>query len=668
MERLSLRIFAAVLVACGVVPLANVLTEGSAVPWYSGAVKEWTERGLLLLVIALLASRGAGQRVDKAIRGARALLMRPSNRAFAVGAAVAAIVGAVFVALWALGGQPFTSDEMAQQFHARILASGHLTARPEALREFFNTAPVLDRGDWFSQYPIGGPALIALGVLVSAPWIVNPLLLGLTTLALYRFFERVGGELTARGATVLFVLSPMVLVMAGSQMNHVAALAAAACALWAAANWDFAETSRDQMRFAAATGAALGVLATVRPLDAVLVTIVIGGVQITRAVAHPARWRSIGVQAVAGAVPIALLLWVNASTTGSPMLFGYDALNGPAHGLGFHLDPNGDAHTPLRGLTLASGYLLRLNLFLFEWPVPAVLIIAVGLVAIRSPWRWDLALAALMAVFLIGYGAYWFDGFFAGPRFLFTAIPAFVYFAARAPSIVGKKAPAISKRTAALMIPLCMAVAWFGPWGVSSASSRIALYRDQRTKLKTDVESQARTESVDSALVFVNEGWRGSLQARLRVLGANQFTASRLLGTLDACALQTALDAADADTAPDSAKLATVLARARAAGVPRPVPNLPADQAIALVLGSSPTPTCLREFSRDSLGTMPYALFLARQHVGSNGRVGGNIVYARDLGARNELLRPRFGDRTWYRYRPARGLGDTSRVFIPYTP
>ncbi|HZI40465.1 MAG TPA: hypothetical protein VFD67_02155, partial [Gemmatimonadaceae bacterium] len=49
-----------------------------------------------------------------------------------------------------------------------------------------------------------------------------------------------------------------------------------------------------------------------------------------------------------------------------------------------------------------------------------------------------------------------------------------------------------------------------------------------------------------------------------------------------------------------------------------------------------------------------------------SGRVGGNVVFARDLGARNELLRERFGDRTWYVYRQAADLSDTSVAFLRY--
>ena len=332
------------------------------------------------------------------------------------------------------------------------------------------------------------------------------------------------------------------------------------------------------------------------------------------------------------------------------------------------MDPTGDEHTPVRGLILASGYLMRLSLYLFEWPLPGVLVIAAGLASLRQPTRRDALLAALPAAFVLGYAAYWFDGFFAGPRFLFTALPAFVYFAARASALVPDAAPVVLRRASRLVLPLCVLTAWFGPWGVSSAPSRIALYRDQRTKLKTDVGSQLARQGATNALVLVREGWRGTLLARLRVLGASQFRAELLMNTVDACALQLALDAADSSTAPDTSRLEGAVARARAFGLPRPVPNLPADQAIALVPGTAPSPACLAEYSRDSIGTMPYAAFLAKQSFDADGRVGGNVVFVRDMGARNELLRARFGDRTWYRYRPGSGPGDTNRVLVPYAP
>jgi 4-amino-4-deoxy-L-arabinose transferase-like glycosyltransferase len=664
----ALRLFAAVCVGLGVVPLANLLTGGAAVPWWGQAVAEWKVRGLVVLAIAAGLAVVLGSRVDSGLARARALLLRPPPRTFALLMAVLTFAAAAFLARYCFAGQPFTTDEMAQQWHARILLSGHLSAVPEAHREFFNTAPVIDRdGRWFSQYPVGGPALIALGLLFGAAWLVNPLLIAFATWNLYGFVAAAFDDLTARITTLLFALSPMVLIMAASQMNHVPALSFTLLALASLAEWDRTDDPRRQRRHAAVVGLALGLVALVRPLDAAVVGAVVLGFEALRARESRERRRSLLAQLAACAVPVALLLWVNSRTTGSPFLFGYEALNGPEHGLGFHVDPTGRMHTPVHGLVLISGYLMRLSRYLFEWPLPGVPVIVAGLVALSRPSRWDVVLTALAAGFLGAYAAYWFDGFFAGPRFLFTAVPAFVYFAARAPGAVAAAVrQPIARRAILLIAPLCVLATWLGPYGVSSARARIALFVDQRTKLKTDVEAQVERAGLRNALVFVNEGWRGRLLARLRVLGVPQFRADAIASGVDACGLETALDAEDSLSGADAERAARVVGRAQAMGEARPVEGLPADRTIALVPGSAPTPACLGEFQRDTSGTMPYPLFLVRQRVGRDGRVGGEVVFARDLGHHNELLRDRFGGRAWYRYRPGSGLQDTTTVFVPY--
>lgn len=653
---------AAILGLLGLVPVANVLAPG-AVPWWDLAVRSWIRDGAIVLAVAVALGFTGGAPLDRLVERARELLLRPGPRVFAALAASSAVLAAAVLAWWCFRGQPFTSDEMAQQWHARILLGGRLAAIPEAWPEFFNTAPVFDRdGRWFSQYPVGGPALIALGLFANAAWLVNPLLLGVATWCLYLFFRRLGSELSARIATLLLVTSPMVLIMAASQMNHVPALAFAAVALAAAASWsDSGVAGRGRHARAAAVGLAIGALALVRPLDAVLLALVIGAFQLRRVVEEPSRLASLGTQALAGAVPVALLLYANHATTGSPLLFGYEALNGPAHGIGFHVDPTGESHTPGRGLVLASGYLMRLSRYLFEWPLPGMLFVTVGL-ALAPRTRWTHALGATALVFVIGYGAYWFDGFFSGPRFLFTAVPAFVYFAAVSPQLASRLASVRLRRSAILVLPLCVAASWLGLTGEDSALGRARSYREQRTKLKTDVEAQVERAGLHNALVFVNDGWRGRLLARLRVLGLTQFRADRLVSTLDACALQTALD--EELEGPDRAE--RIERRARAYGAARPEPGLPADRAIALVPGTRPTPTCVHEFFRDTSGTMPYPMFLARQRLGPDGRVAGDVVFARDLGARNELLRDRFGERAWYVYVPARDLADDRPAFALY--
>ena len=393
----------------------------------------------------------------------------------------------------------------------------------------------------------------------------------------------------------------------------------------------------------------------------------IGGFQVMTTSRSLTRWHSLLLQCAAGAIPVALLLWANWRTTGSPLLFAYDALNGPGHGLGFHSDPTGAIHTPLRALVITSGYLMKLNRYLFEWPIPALLIIGATLLAVRNATKWELLLAALATAVIGAYAAYWFDGFFAGPRFLYMAVPAFVLFAARMPQTLGERLGAVPRRAVVLVIPLCVLYAWLVPTGVSSVQMRAYYYRELRSKLKTDIERQIASAPLESALVFVRESWHARLVARLRALDMPPAPAEKLLDVADACALQSALDAEDTLPSRISAeRLARVLERVRRAGRAEPVPGLPIENRIAIVPGSRPTPACLREVAMDQEGTMPYALFLARQQIGADGRVGGRIVFVRDMGVRNELLRERFTDRTWYRYRAPKDLADRGTVFVPY--
>jgi hypothetical protein len=62
----------------------------------------------------------------------------------------------------------------------------------------------------------------------------------------------------------------------------------------------------------------------------------------------------------------------------------------------------------------------------------------------------------------------------------------------------------------------------------------------------------------------------------------------------------------------------------------------------------------------------PLDWFLANARFDREGRLAGRVVYARDFGAENHKLLSRFGDRTWYRYRPRTGPDDQGPVFVPY--
>lgn len=634
-------------------------------PWWLLGSLVWIGYGGLLLAVLRVVADRWGDALDRLADRVWSAVMGVPAGAFVAAASIATILLGIGIALYCYAGRGFTGDEMAMTWHARMLVAGHLAIPMPRYGEFFNTVSVLGQGGrWFSQYPIGGPALLAAGLLVGAVWLVNPLLLGVAAWQLYRFVRRAFGEGTARAATLLFVLSPFVLVLGATQMNHTAAVTFTLVALAELAAWDDAR-SPARLTHAVGLGLAVGAIALVRPLDAALVALPIGVFQLARVRREPSRGASLLVQCAAGAIPVAILLWANARTTGSPLLFGYDAAHGPAHAFGFHVDPYGEPHTPRRGLVYASGYLMRFDRFLLEWPLPALLIVCVVLARLARGTRWDTLLLALLGSFLVGYAAYWHNGFFDGPRFLFPVAPVLLLYVARTPEVAERVVHATRRRVGRLIVPACLLCSWLVPLPFSSVPGRLAAQRAQRTKLKTDVVAQASAARVSNALVLVLEPWRGRLLARLRGLGVRQFDAEQVVNTTDACALQLALDEADALPAADSASLRRrVLTRARAVGPAVVQPGVIAESRVARSPNGPESPRCRAEALADTAGTMPYAMFLREQRVARDGRLDGDVVWARDLGQRDSLLAAQFGGRRWYRYLPGRSPDDAGRFVL----
>jgi hypothetical protein len=666
--RLAALVAAGVLTVLGLLPVANLVSGTAFIPWWSGAVREWLTTGTAVVILALGLARLLGERLDRWTAQASALVLRPSPRVFQALVAGGVLALTAAFAVYCFARLPFSEDELAQRFHAHILAGGRLFAHGEPHPEFFATTGVLDRdGRWYSMYPVGGPALLAAGMALGATWLVNPVLTALTACGLYRFAAAAFGEGPARASTMLFALSPFVLIMGATEENHAGTLALTTLALVALTRWVSATERQERVWAAAAIGFGVGGMATLRPLDAVAVAAVVGLFQLALLAREPGRAPSLLAQLAVGAVPVAWLLYANARTTGHPLLFAYEALYGPGHGLGFHLDPYGVSHTPIHALILTSASLMRLDRYLFEWPLPGLLPIVAALVALRRPTRWDTLLIGLIGALMTAYAFYWADSY-AGPRFLYAALPGFFILTARAPGLVAASLPAGTLRRAVpLIIPLCVLYAWTAPTGVSSVQMRAYYYHAGRTKLKTDIASQVAAAQLSHALVFVHEGWRARLEARLRALGVRPGDANRILSSSDACQVQGALDAEEARASADtSGRGARLVAATRPVAPVRPVPGLQADQTVLLAQGAALTDACRQEILADSAGHTPYAPFLPLTGFESDGSLGGAVVFARDFGARNDRLRARFPGRAWFRYRARRSLDDTSAAIVPY--
>jgi hypothetical protein len=652
------------LAVVGIFPLPLLVPGGGLL----GNAAYWVTASLLTVAPVLLLAalplpwlRGLPARLAAGLR-------RPSPLAFAllVGAAFTAI--SVALAWYAYRFSPTTADEIAQLWHARILVHGRLTLPADPNFEFFAVDNVIDTGRWYSQYPIGGPLVLALGYLIHAPWLLDPLLGGCTAALVYHVARRAYGETQGRAAAVVFALAPVPLLMSASYMNHVSTLFLAMLALAGLAEWERAATRRRGLVIAGGIGLALGFMATIRPLDAVVASTVVGLFQLTVIRRDRWRWRDLAVQAILGAVGVAPLLYANWATTGGLFHFAYEVMWGPATGLGFHVDPQGVAHTPFRALVLAAKYLSEMNSYLLGWPLPALVVAVAGLVSMRRASRWDGLLLGLLAAQVVAYALYWHDGEFLGPRFLYTAVPAVVILVARAPFLMAERWGGYWKFGAPLAVLTCLAVAWLVPMSPYGALGLAGQVRDARDTFKVNLAAATRAAGAHHALVFVHEPFSGRLIRRLWGVGFTRTAADEAFARGDACSVLEAVRAAEADTALPPAQRAAAAAARIATYAPGAAPISALDPTIHISSAQSLTPACRDELASDAkFGGMPFGLGLLLEPIGPNGHLDGDVIYAVDLGQRNDVLRARFGDRKWYRAYIERTPGGAPHAVVaPY--
>ena len=309
------------------------------------------------------------------------------------------------------------------------------------------------------------------------------------------------------------------------------------------------------------------------------------------------------------------------------------------------------AHTPLRALIFASKYLLELDVALLESPLPAVGVIVAGLLLLRRPSRWDRLLIALVVAQLVGYALYWHEGEFRGPRFLFTALPAFVLLVARAPLRrrgrdagyrAARRAARAPRRAARRLDRLGR--------GRRVRSDDIGLYRNASPMARLDPAKIERDAHLRNALVFVSESWESLALRRMWALHVERGDAMRLLD------VGPSLCGATGDRGRGTSRAPRSRGGWRAwSGRSRRTTTSP-----------TPSPACLADLTSDADGPATYAPFFPSNTIGADGRIGGNVVYVLDLGTHDEVLRSRFGDRTWYRFGPHLRRGDPNPTLTPY--
>lgn len=352
----------------------------------------------------------------------------------ALGIALAFFAAALWIATVQYQAMPHILDASAYYFQAKIFASGRLSATPPSdAAAFQGPFMVIHDGRWFSQYAPMTSLVLALGMRLGVPQLVEPLLGGAAAWGIYRIGRLLYTPQVAILALALAALSPFSLYLAGSYLSHTVALFFATYFVLFLLRFRDSHATRDIVVAAVCAG---GLLLT-RELSAVLIGVgatayVLGGALPELWPRRGRVWRplAVGTGIALGGV-LAYLLY-NRALTGSALvsprtLFFPGDRYGFGAGIGFY-----GQHTLAAGLVVLDQLLSALLVDLYGWPFYLTLAF-IPLVSLRRDRasRWDVFCLALLVVLIGAQAGYFYHGIYLGPRYLYEALPFLVLLTAR---------------------------------------------------------------------------------------------------------------------------------------------------------------------------------------------------------------------------------------------
>jgi hypothetical protein len=412
-------------------------------------------------LVRVLGKRGSGEPEPGGLDG------------FAWGCAALALALAACANVLAYERSPHVPDEVVYLLHARYLAAGELWLAPPPVPAAFDLdLMLLDQGKWYCPVPPGWPMVLALGVVAGAPWLVNPLLGAASVLVGYLLLRELSDRRTARIGSVLLATSPWFTFLNMSFMTHSLTLL---CALFAALAVARARRTHGVLGCVAG-GAALGVIALIRPLDGLIVA---GALGLWALGLGGARLRAAPIAALVASAAVvgALTLPYNAALTGRagnfPIQHYVDVVYGPGkNNLGFGpdkglgwggLDP-WEGHSPQEALVTSQFNLFALDAELFGWSCGSLALVWLSLLGTRRT-RTDRAMALFTFAVIGSSWLYWFNG---GPdfgaRYWYLAFVPLVWFTLAGLRRASEACAAPVRAEAFVGVAVLASLATWTPW------------------------------------------------------------------------------------------------------------------------------------------------------------------------------------------------------------
>ena len=327
---------------------------------------------------------------------------------------------------------PHVHDEIVYLFQARIFLTGHFSAPLPCAPDSFDFPHMVNVGRWYSIYPPGFPALLVVGLLFGAPWLINPLLGALAVLLFFFLGTEIYDRRTGILAALLGAASIWLLLMSSSLMAHTASMAAAAVFLL----FVFKSLRAPTIGHGLAAGLGLGMAILIRPYNALILALPFLLVLVVRTLkGFRERWKNLLALALIAGLALGFYLYYNSATTGHWLKPGYLARYGSDYSVIFGRPATLDYdYTPLVAALQIFENMKAINNYLFGWPLTSLwplLFVLWFTVFHREERGRTMLLFSAFLVMVVGFFFFWGAFIAFGARMFFDALPILLVLSAK---------------------------------------------------------------------------------------------------------------------------------------------------------------------------------------------------------------------------------------------
>lgn len=402
---------------------------------------------------------------------------------------------------------PHIPDEVVYLFHAKYFAQGLLALPlPPVLEAFDMDLMMFEEQRWYCPVPPGWPAILAVGSYFGIPWLVNPILAGISVLLAYMLLRELFNKGMSRLILLLFALSPWQIFLAMSFLTHTASLVTTLLSALAVARM----RRTHSFFWALLGGMALGATSWIRPLEGLAVAVLLGfwclGIK-----GWGAKFKLIPVYILTTMIVGAAILPYNKYLTGNASKFpimaytdkyygeGSNSLGfGPEKGLGWGAFDPFPGHGLLDVLINNNLNFFSVNSELFGWSSGSLFLVAALLLSGRMR-RQDYWMLSVLVMIIGLHCLYWFSG---GPdfgaRYWYLTILPWIVLTVRGLLVLaeGMTDKRITQLTSFILVLSLTASVNFLPW---RAIDKYHHYRNMRS----DIRFLAQQNDFSSSLVLI---------------------------------------------------------------------------------------------------------------------------------------------------------------------